>query len=200
MQMNADLMYYVQSLDSNSIDNQRKEMLLALAKLIKQHGVNEIVFVCTHNSRRSQFAQVWMAVAVEYYKLKFKIYSAGTEATACFSETLNALQKAGFRLKGANDLNLAMRLLWNEGISYVIIFSKTLSKIEFTTQNFAAIMTCSDADKNCPIIPNASIRFPLTYKDPKEFDNTNQMSKAYEDTCRLIATELFYLCHKISEL
>jgi arsenate reductase len=33
-------------------------------------------------------------------------------------------------------------------------------------------MTCSQADGGCPFIAGAEKRIPITYEDPKAFDNT----------------------------
>ena len=33
-------------------------------------------------------------------------------------------------------------------------------------------MTCDHADENCPLIPGAKTRIPLTYVDPKVADET----------------------------
>jgi arsenate reductase len=58
---------------------------------------------------------------------------------------------------------------------------------------FAAIMTCSQADGGCPFIAGAALRLPLTYEDPKAFDNTPQQEEKYLERSKQIATELFYV-------
>jgi arsenate reductase (thioredoxin) len=60
------------------------------------------------------------------------------------------------------------------------------------TENFAAIMTCSQADKNCPFIPGASLRIAIPYDDPKDFDGTPQEEAKYDERTRQIAREIFY--------
>ncbi|MFL2997438.1 MAG: hypothetical protein ACJZ1Q_01670, partial [Candidatus Neomarinimicrobiota bacterium] len=63
--MNKKLKTYIQKviLDIDKIPNKRKKLLLDIVDYIKQGCLNEsmanIIFICTHNSRRSQLAQCW---------------------------------------------------------------------------------------------------------------------------------------------
>ena len=59
-------------------------------------------------------------------------------------------------------------------------------------------MTCSDTDQNCPFIPGASLRIPITYEDPKEADGTDYESVRYDERCKQIATEMFYLMSQVN--
>lgn len=54
-------------------------------------------------------------------------------------------------------------------------------------------MTCSQADGGCPFIAGAEKRIPITYNDPKEFDNTELMNVKYEERSLEIASEMFYV-------
>ena len=54
-------------------------------------------------------------------------------------------------------------------------------------------MTCSDADVNCPFVPGAEFRKPITYQDPKESDGSTREVEIYDERCRQIATEMFYM-------
>ena len=58
-------------------------------------------------------------------------------------------------------------------------------------------MTCSHADENCPFIAGSDKRIPITFEDPKAFDNTPQQAAKYEERSLQIATELFYVFSKI---
>ena len=59
-------------------------------------------------------------------------------------------------------------------------------------------MTCSQANANCPFIPGAEKRIPITYEDPKEFDNTPQQIKKYQERSNQIATEMLYVFSQIN--
>lgn len=60
-------------------------------------------------------------------------------------------------------------------------------------KDFAAVMTCAEADQNCPFIPGAELRVTLPYRDPKEADGTPDETRIYDERCRQIATEMVYL-------
>ena len=59
-------------------------------------------------------------------------------------------------------------------------------------------MTCSSADQGCPFIAGAEKRIPITFEDPKAFDNTPQQAEKYLERSIQIATELFYVFSKIN--
>ena len=77
-------------------------------------------------------------------------------------------------------------------------FSKTFDNNENPDSNFAAIMTCSNANENCPIIPGADKRIPLEYIDPKKFDGTDQALEKYTERSLQIASELFYVFRNVN--
>jgi arsenate reductase len=72
-------------------------------------------------------------------------------------------------------------------------YSKLFNDVENRADAFAAIMTCSHADENCPYIPGAELRIPVWYEDPKEFDATPLEKIKYEERSNQIGTEMFYV-------
>ncbi len=72
-------------------------------------------------------------------------------------------------------------------------FSKVYDDPANPAENFAAIMTCSDAEKNCPFIPGTRARISLPYEDPKEADNTPKEKERYHERSLQIAAEMFYV-------
>ena len=59
-------------------------------------------------------------------------------------------------------------------------------------------MTCSQADAGCPFIAGAEKRIPITFEDPKAFDNTPKQAEKYNERSLQIATELFYVFSQIN--
>jgi hypothetical protein len=59
-------------------------------------------------------------------------------------------------------------------------------------------MTCSDAEENCPFIPGVDFRIATTYDDPKVSDNTSMQDSTYDERCRQIAREVFYVFSKLN--
>jgi hypothetical protein len=62
---------------------------------------------------------------------------------------------------------------------------------------FAAVMTCSVADKACPIVAGASLRVGLPYDDPKAADGTPEESAVYDQRSRQIGTEMMVLFSRV---
>src|SRR5262245_6983975 len=80
----------------DQIPPERLKELQKLADFVRQHKPARLLFVCTHNSRRSQLGQVWAAAAAEYYGVpNVSTYSGGTESTAFNPRAVAALNRAG---------------------------------------------------------------------------------------------------------
>lgn len=189
----------IQSLNPKSIRTERKANLMPLAEHIKDKIANNrdinLNFICTHNSRRSHLSQVWaQAIAFHLGIQNVFCYSGGTEATAMFPAAINALENAGFQIHKLSDCqNPIYSISYSDNRHPIIGFSKTYSDSFNPKTNFGAIMTCSSADKGCPIVSGAEKRFPITYEDPKLFDNTPQQVEKYQERSLQIATELLYV-------
>jgi arsenate reductase len=103
------------------------------------------------------------------------------------------MKDAGFIItKTKEDANPVYEVRYADGAEPVIAFSKTYDDPFNHTKDFAAIMTCSHADENCPLVLGASGRIPLTYDDPKEFDGTPQEAEKYAERVHQIGKEIFY--------
>src|SRR6185312_3637888 len=151
-------------------------------------------------SRRSHFGQIWAKVASEYYQTKnVNTFSGGTEATAFNLNAINALKRVGFDIKPINiDKNLTYHISYDEKQAPIECFSKVYDDPKNPQKEFAAIMTCSDAEENCPFIPGVELRIGTTYDDPKAFDNTPLQDAKYDERCRQIALETLYVFSKLN--
>ena len=195
----------IKQLNLASISTERKKTLQPLIAFIQAKVTNKetirLNLICTHNSRRSHLAQVWAQTAAAYYNLKNVFcYSGGTEATAMFPMVGKTLENQGFKIKMLSEGNnpvYAIKFSKNEPA--IIAFSKTFEDDFNPESNFAAIMTCSQADEGCPFILGAEKRIPITYDDPKVFDNTPQQAEKYEERSVHIATEMMYVFSQINQ-
>jgi protein-tyrosine-phosphatase len=192
--------------DFEAILEDRKALLDELAiyikgKLISRKEVN-LIFICTHNSRRSHMAQIWaQASAVHYNIPNIKTFSGGTQKTAFNFQAVNALKKAGFKIKALSEKsNPKYRVKMSADASPLICFSKKYNHKSNPQQDFVAVMTCSDADESCPVITGAEYRTTIKYEDPKLFDGTDQAAAAYEARSRQIGTEMLYVFCKVAML
>jgi arsenate reductase (thioredoxin) len=156
-------------------------------------------FICTHNSRRSHLSQLWAQAAAYYYGIDdVACFSGGTEATAFNSRAVNAMQDAGFEItKTKEGENPVYEVRFAEKANPVITFSKKYDDPFNHNKDFAAIMTCSHADENCPLVLGASARIALTYDDPKEFDGTPQEAAKYAERVHQIGREILYAFSRV---
>lgn len=199
--MNPKIQSYIDRLtsDFSSIHEERKHILAKIAEYIilkheKELPVN-LVFICTHNSRRSHYGQIWGNVAALHYGINgVRTYSGGTEATAFHPNAIQALQRAGFQIqKKSEEGNPLYHVFHDEASAPDSCFSKTYDHPVNPREHFAAIMTCSDAEENCPFIPGVELRIATTYEDPKLYDNTALQEEKYDERCRQIAHEMLYV-------
>lgn len=134
-----------------------------------------------------------------YFELKNVFcYSGGTEATALFPVAAKTLENSGFKIEMlSHDANPVYAIKYAKNVQPVIGFSKTFDADFNPTSGFAAILTCSSADKGCPFIAGAEKRIPIIFEDPKAFDNTPLQLEKYNERSLQIATELKYVFSKI---
>lgn len=198
--MYAKIQQVIDKIDFSTISDARKRDLEVLSKFIQDEKANErpvlLNFICTHNSRRSQFAQIWAAVASDYFKLPLQAFSGGVEVTELNPRVVASLQRLGFKIEKEGQSNPKCSVQWSVNSAPLVLFSKLYNDTVNPATDFAAIMTCSHADETCPVVLGCSQRIPIRYEDPKKFDDTPLESALYDYTAFLIATEMFYVCSK----
>jgi arsenate reductase len=107
-----------------------------------------ILFLCTHNSCRSQMAE---ALANHFLGKRCQAFSAGTEATR------------------VNPL--AIRVLAELGIDISHQYSKTIE--EYAGQAFDHVVTlCGDANEKCPLFFGGVQRLHRGFDDPSRLDGS----------------------------
>ena len=142
-------------------------------------GSADLIFICTHNSRRSHLSRLWAQTAADVLALDgIRTYSGGTEATACNPRTVDAMKRAGFRVTTQDTLqgttNTTYLVQAGSTLQGMPCFSKTYGHEVNPQSGFAAVMTCSSADRGCPIVYGADARFAVPYVDPKVSDDRSR--------------------------
>jgi arsenate reductase len=202
--MYPQLTALIAGLNLSDIPANRKNTLQPLIDYIrKKVTANQPInlnFICTHNSRRSHLSQIWAQVMAAYFEIpKVSCYSGGTEATAMFPMVGDTLKAHGFNVMALSEgKNPVYAIKYSNNAHPVIAFSKVYDHGFNPVQDFAAILTCSQADAGCPFIPGAEVRIPITYEDPKAFDGTPQQAEKYTERSLQIATELCYVFSNIN--
>ncbi|MCP4439132.1 MAG: protein-tyrosine-phosphatase [Aureispira sp.] len=161
----------------------------------------DVMFICTHNSRRSQFGQIWTTVAARHYQVEgLETHSGGTETTAFNPRALAAIKRAGFIINSSNEkVNPHHSVAYALGLPRLECFSKVYSHPNLPKYDFVAILTCDQANESCPVIKGAHRRTAVMYKDPKVADDTPQEAEHYDERCLQIAIEMFYMIKKLRE-
>src|SRR5690554_367469 len=194
---------FVTQLDVTTVNDERKQILQPLIDFIQtKQDKNEVInlnFICTHNSRRSHLAQIWAQTIAHYYDVpKVFCYSGGTEATAVYPAVVDVLKASGFEIDYLADLNNPnYAIKYAENQASIVAYSKRWDDASNPKDSFCAIMTCSEADGDCPVVLGAEKRVPIHYLDPKAFDHSPQKLEEYNQTSIKIATEMSYVFAQI---
>src|SRR5947209_3914902 len=94
-------------------------------------GSQRVLFLCTHNSARSQMAE---GLLRNLGGARFEVHSAGTEATQVRPLAIQVMREVGIDLTGQE--------------------SKTLDR--YLSQPFDVVITvCDQANESCPVFPGA---------------------------------------------
>ncbi len=195
---------YIETLDAASLSEERKGILQPLIDYINIKTESkqpiQLNFICTHNSRRSHLAQVWaQAMAVNYKIPNIECFSGGTEATAVYPMVVQTLEDTGFQIsKETSAENPVYHITYASNMTPLKAFSKKYDEDPNPKSNFAAVMTCSQADAGCPFVAGSEKRISIMYEDPKISDGTPQQKETYLERSEQIATEMKYVFSKIN--
>lgn len=180
------------------IAENRKAILNQLTAFVRQKVATQqpalLNFICTHNSRRSHLSQLWAQATAYYYSVKnVQCFSGGTEATAFNPRAVKAMAEVGFQITTTDtSANPKYEVRFSDSAPAVTAFSKVYSDSFNPATGFAAIMTCSHADENCPLVLGAEKRISLPFDDPKDFDGTGLEAAKYHERVLEIGREISY--------
>lgn len=109
-----------------------------------------ILFLCTHNSARSQMAE---GLLRQLAGDRYESFSAGTEATHVRPLAIKAMAELGIDIAGQE--------------------SKMLDR--YLGEAFDAVITvCDQANESCPVFPNAKARLHWSFPDPSKATGTEE--------------------------
>lgn len=107
-----------------------------------------ILFICTHNSARSQMAEGYLR---HKYGDRYEAYSAGTQATRVHPEAISVMKEIGVDISDQR--------------------SKVL--VEFFNNDIDMVVTvCDSAHAVCPIFPGAKKTLHQSFTDPSAVTGT----------------------------
>ena len=113
----------------------------------------KVLFICVHNSARSQMAEAWLNHVCRDY---FEAQSAGLEPGSINPLVVEVMQEAAIDLSGKKTQ--AVFDVWKSG------------------QMFQYVVTvCSEAEsEGCPIFPGVTTRLHWPFPDPSKLTGTQQ--------------------------
>ena len=117
-----------------------------------------VLFLCTHNSARSQMAEGLLRTMAGD---RFEVFSAGTEKTRVHPLAIEAMREIGVDISGQR--------------------SKTIE--ELGGRQFDYVITvCDRANESCPIFPGSTERMHWSFDDPSAAAGTDeQRLRAFRD-------------------
>lgn len=110
--------------------------------------IKKVLFLCTHNSARSQMAE---GLLRSMYGDKYEVFSAGTEVTKVNSFVAKSMAQIGIDLSSHR--------------------SKSIE--EFKNQEIDTVVTvCDNAKEACPFFAGAKEVIHQSFSDPSQFTGT----------------------------
>lgn len=112
---------------------------------------SRVLFVCIHNSARSQMAEAYLR---KFAEDRYEVESAGLEA---------------------GQLNpVAIQVMEEEGIDMSAHYAKTTAEMlkQGKTYNFVITVCDPKAAESCPIFPGVTKRLHWSFPDPSAFKGT----------------------------
>lgn len=110
----------------------------------------KVLFLCTHNSARSQIAEGLLRTM---YGERYEAFSAGTEVTRVNPYVFKSMAEIGIDLSSHSSKHLD----------------------QFINQEFDFVVTvCDNANEACPYFPNAKKRIHKSFPDPSKFTGTEK--------------------------
>ncbi|MCS7231723.1 MAG: arsenate reductase ArsC [Elusimicrobiota bacterium] len=110
----------------------------------------KVLFVCTHNSNRSQIAE---ALLNYLYPQKYQAYSAGTNPSKVNDYAIKVLKEIGIDISNNRSKHIE----------------------EFKDEFFDFVVTvCDSAKETCPFFPNAREFIHKSFYDPSGYIGTEE--------------------------
>jgi arsenate reductase len=118
--------------------------------MAEREARQRVLFLCTHNSARSQMAE---GLLRHLAGDRLEAVSAGTQATSVKPEAIQAMAELGVDISGQS--------------------SKTLER--YLGEPFDHVVTvCDDANEACPVFPGAKSRLHWSFRDPSRAEGSEE--------------------------
>ena len=117
---------------------------------------NQVLFLCTGNSCRSQMAEAWLS---QLGGESFAVFSAGLEPHGVHPLTIQVMEEAGCDMSGHRSKHL----------------DEFVGEVDFDY----LITVCGSADERCPVFPGMGTRLHWPFEDPAGFEGPEDQKLAF---------------------
>jgi len=133
------------------------------------HSPMRVLFLCTHNSARSQMAE---AILRHFGGNRVVAFSAGSQPTEVHPEAMCVLAAMGIDISQQHSKHLD----------------------SFADQSFDYIITvCDRVREVCPLFPNDPERVHWSFPDPAAIEDADERTRAFQQTAQQLVVRIQYL-------
>jgi arsenate reductase len=171
------------------------EIVYYLEEQEEQSAPWQLIFISTNESSVSQMAQVWSKVAAFYFDFpKFQSFSGGIKPLEIAMNSIVTMEKAGFIVYKTDISGINVyRVKYSYNLTPIVAFPKKIRHIKNPYDNFMAVLVEENADINISKIKGTYNRLLLNYEDPTGYEGSGLEDQYYEESCRTVAIEMFYI-------
>lgn len=186
------------------VDEARKIIIDQIVQSIQEQKERvQLLFICTHNSRRSQACELWAQTWKDFYKLtNLDLHSAGIKRSTFNYRMADAARRSGFRV----ELHRT-----DQEETYLITspFDKASTKGYHSIQlddkmvpntNVISVVTCPHVWKKFTPVKGEVSHFYLPYEDPNWYDGQVNESELYAELFSKIGSEMKYLMKRLKSI
>lgn len=177
------------------------QLMVYLKELVAKKLELNVIFVCTHNSRRSQFAQFWLDTFLHNFGIEnYNIFSAGTVETEVHKNVISVIEHYGFTVTKDSEINnKKYKIALGKGYEINLFSKEITSVLEAGLGSFVLIFVCDSAYENCPFVIENQKHFSLTFEDPGRYDEDLNALEYYQKCAYKIAAEMHYLASGLAD-
>jgi arsenate reductase len=170
-------------------------MVYFLEEQRRNKAPGQITFISSNESTVAQMAQAWSKAAAYYFGFNdFSVYSGGLNPENISVNAIIALEKAGFIVYKTNVKGVEVyRIKYAYNLEPLVAFPKKINHVKNPGDNFMAVILDANAEMNIGNIRGTYHRLLLEYDDPKGYDGSDFEMTKYQESCKTIAIEMFYV-------
>ncbi len=177
------------------------EIVHFLAEQYSGNSAGQVLFITTNEATVGQMASAWSKAAAYYFGFKnFQAYTGGLKPEKITENTIISLEKAGFIVYKSTAIGMDQyRIKYSYNLDPLVSFPKKLDHSRNPSSNYMAVVLDKNADMNISDIRGTYNRLFLDYEDPSGYQDAMVETAKYDETCRRVAVEMFYVFSQLKK-